>query len=91
MEIHRLIVDRRQNAYDVTAKYYGLNLIDVTICDDLGQSLFHVAIMHQRNKIFNKLIKLDNDATKYHDRLGNVMSPNCFLYHFFFVFFLQFS
>ena len=52
-------------------KYCNLKLVDLTVIDNFGQSLFHFAASLDTSEILNMLLPLDNDVSKYINKLGH--------------------
>ena len=47
-----------------------LNLIELCICDDFGQTLFHFSAGLDNTDLLNVLLTVDGDLTKYTNKLG---------------------
>ena len=48
-----------------------LNLIDLSICDEFQQTLFHFSAGLENDNLLNLFLSIDNDTTKYKNILGN--------------------
>ena len=57
-------------------KCVDLRLIDACVCDEFGQSLFHMCALFDMTSILEILMKLDNDLNKYVDYLGRTPSDS---------------
>ena len=51
-------------------KYSKMELIDLSICDQFGQTMFHLAASLDSTKIFDILLELDRNVIKYKNKLG---------------------
>lgn len=69
-------VNARQHGDGIVKKFGkdGYDLVDVCICDNFGQSLYHVCATYSNNKVFDELIKLDSNIVKFKNKLDQ--TPN---------------
>ena len=65
---------RTEEAIIFGDKYSNLKLIDLCICDDFGQTLYHVATTFDNSNIFHIFTKLDSNVSKYKNKLGKTAS-----------------
>ena len=51
-------------------KYTKMEMVDLSICDEYGQTLFHLAASLDTTKVFDILLEGDRDVVKYRNKLG---------------------
>ena len=51
-------------------KYTKMEMIDLSICDEYGQTIFHLAASLDTTKVFDILLEIDRDVVKYTNKLG---------------------
>lgn len=59
---------------DLIEKYNDLHILDLCFVNQRHQSLFHIAVAYDINTVFDRLIEMDNNVSKYKDIYGQVES-----------------
>ena len=68
---HHIRVNKtKESIIPFVSKCSKLNLIDLCICDDFGQTLFHFSAGLDNTELLNTLLTIDGDVTKYTNKLG---------------------
>ena len=68
---HHIRLNKEQESIiPFVSKCSKLNLIDLCICDDFGQTLFHFSAGLDNTELLNTLLTIDGDVTKYTNKLG---------------------
>ena len=62
--------DEEQQLVEDVEKYKKMEMIDLSICDEYGQTIFHLAASLDTTKVFDILLEIDRDVAKYQNKLG---------------------
>ena len=66
----KMTSDEENRLIAVVEKYSTIEMIDLSICDEYGQTIFHLAASLDNTKVFDILLEMDRDVAKYTNKLG---------------------
>ena len=68
---HKIRIDRTSpSIVAFAAKCKKLNLIELCVCDEFGQTLFHFSAGLDNTDLLSILLSIDSDVTKYKNKVG---------------------